>query len=78
MKIIYTQRVEEMLKFRNITKLLVNACVRKPDQILEAREGKKIYLKDLGNNYLKVVVAQEEKQTIVITTYWLAKKRLKE
>lgn len=77
MKIIYTKHAEEMLRFRNISKLLVEKCIRKPDRVLPAREGKKVYLKDFGNNYLKTIVAEDERYIIVVTVYWLAKKRLK-
>lgn len=77
MRSIFTKHAEEMLRFRNISKLLVEKCIRKPDRVLPAREGKKVYLKDFGNNYLKVVVAEEEKHIIIVTLYWLAKKRLK-
>lgn len=77
MKVIYTKHAEEMLKFRNITKSLVDKCVRKPDQVISTREGKKIYLKDFGNNYLKTIVAEEEKYIVIVTVYWLAKRRLK-
>lgn len=77
MKIIYTKHAEEMLKFRNIERSLVNECIDKPDQILPARDGKKIYLKDFGTNYLKVIVDEEENYIVVVTLYWLAKKRIK-
>ena len=77
MKIIYTIHAEEMLKFRNIAKSLVDKCIRNPDQIISAREGKKIYLKDFGNKYLKTIAAGEEKHMVIVTVYWLAKRRLK-
>ena len=78
MKILFTKHAEEMLKFRNIEKSLVNGCINKPNQISAAREGKKIYLKDFGINYLKTVIFMEENSIIVITAHWLAKKRVKE
>lgn len=76
-KIIYTKHAEDMLIFRKISKELVQECLKSPDETLSAREGKKIYLKDLGRNYLKLVVAQEKDYIIVITAHWLAKKRVK-
>ena len=75
MKIIYTKHAEEMLIFRQISKKIVQECVNNPDEILPAREGKKIYLKDFGKNYLKLVLAHQKDAFIVITTHWLAKKR---
>ena len=77
MKIIYTKHAEEMLIFRNIPRKLVQECVNNPDEILPAREGKKIYLKDFGKNYLKLVVVQEENILVIVTLHWLAKRRLK-
>ena len=77
MEIVYTKHASEMLALRKIRKTFVAKCVRKPDNILPAREGKKIYLKDFGTNYLKVVVAEEENSLVIITLHWLAKKRLK-
>ena len=41
------------------------------------KEGKKIYLKDFGKNYLKLVVSEELKDKVVITLHWLAKRRVK-
>lgn len=48
-----------------------------PDLILPGNNNKKIYLKDMGVNYLKVIVAKEKKDLTVITAYWFAKARLK-
>ncbi len=77
MDIIYTKHAKEMLVFRNIDKTLIKKCIENPDQILPAREGKHIYLRNFGKNYLKAVVAQEENVLIIITIHWLAKKRIK-
>lgn len=75
MKIVYTKHAEEMLVFRRINKNLVDKCLKYPDKILPAKLEKLTYLKDYGKNYLKAIVTKEKNQVIVITVYWLAKKR---
>lgn len=77
MKIIYTKHAEEMLAFRRLGKELVKKCVENPSKILPAKEGRKVYLKDLGKNFLKVVVSEEERTTVIITAYWIAKEQVK-
>lgn len=77
MAIKYTKHAEEMLILRGIKKELANETVDKPDEILSAKEGKKTYLKDLGKNYLMLVVSEEMDDKVVVTLHWLAKKRIK-
>lgn len=43
----------------------------------KTREDKKIYLKDFGNNYLKLIVSEEDEDRVIVTLYWLAKRRIK-
>ena len=66
-----------MLAFRKLKKEFVEKCVKNPDEILPAREGKKAYLKNFGKNYLKVIVSEEGKDIVIVTPYWLAKKRVR-
>ena len=77
MKIHYTQHAIESLKLRNIDKKLVDHCLQKPDISLPARKNKKAYLKDMGNNYLKVIAVEENDMLIVITAYRFEKDRVK-
>lgn len=77
MPIIYTKHAKEMLALRKIEKRLIEECVNNPDEILPAYEGKKIYLKDLGKNYLKLIISEESLDKVIVTLYWLAKKRIK-
>lgn len=78
MAIIYSQHAKEMLKQRQIKQTLVKQCVNDPDYIQLAREDKKIYLKDFGTNFLKLIVAEKDDNKIIITVYWIAKKRIKQ
>ncbi|OGD93081.1 hypothetical protein A2697_02115 [Candidatus Curtissbacteria bacterium RIFCSPHIGHO2_01_FULL_41_44] len=75
MAIIYTRHALEMLVLRKLKKELADKCAKNPDKILPAKEGKKMYLKNFGNNYLKLIISEEGKQLVVVTLYWLAKKR---
>ena len=75
MAIIYTKHAEEMLIFRKLKKVFLEKCVENPDEILPAREGKKTYLKNFGKNYLKLIVSEEGNDIIIVTLYWLAKRR---
>ena len=67
-----------MLAFRKLKKNLVKECVSNPDVILPTRGGKKIYLKDYGKNYLKLIVSEENGDRVIVTLYWLVKRRVKE
>jgi len=51
--------------------------MRNPDFIKLAAEGRKMYFKDMGKNYLKVIVVEEEKELIAVTAHWFAKSKLK-
>ncbi len=74
MQIIYTKHAREMMNIRNISQSLVEKCVENPEDILSAREGKDIYLKNFGKNFLRVIGVKEQGSIIVITAHWLAKK----
>ena len=76
MKVSFTKHVLEKLVERYIKRKLVESCVKNPDFIFPEKDGKKAYLKDMGKNYLKVIVAQEENEPVVVTAYWFAKHRL--
>lgn len=67
-----------MLRLRRIKQELAEKCVKNPDQVLPAQENKKIYLKDFGTNFLKLIVAEEADNKVIITAYWLAKNRVKQ
>ena len=69
MEIIFTKHAQEMLIFRNIPKDFVTQCIEIPDEILPARENKKIYLKNFGRNYLKVVVSKDNTHFVIITLH---------
>lgn len=78
MAIIYTKHAEEMLILRRIKKELASKCASNPDTILPAENDNKIYLKDFGKNYLKLVISEEGSNKIIITVHWLDKKRVKQ
>ena len=78
MAIIYTKHAKEMLLHRGIKQKLANDNANNPDKILPGNNDKKIYLKDFGKNFLKLVVAEEGENKIIITVHWLAKKRVRE
>lgn len=77
MAIKYTKHAEEMLVLRGIKKELANETADNPDEISPAKDGKKIYLRDLGKNYLMLVVSEEMDDKVVVTLHWLAKTRVK-
>ena len=77
MKIVYTRHAQEMMIMRGISSSLVEECVQNPDKTMLGRNGKVLYLKDLGKNYLKVIVKQEDSTFLVITFHWLEKRRVK-
>lgn len=64
-----------MLILRGIKKEMADETIANPDKTSSARDGKKIYLKDFGKNYLMLVVSEELDDEIVVTLHWLAKKR---
>lgn len=75
MAIKYTKHAEEMLVLRGIGQRLADSTVNNPDKTIPTRDGNKIYLKNLGKNYLMLVVAEERGDRIVVTVHWLDKKR---
>lgn len=78
MALIYSPHAKEMLKLRGIKQTLIKQCACSPDYILPTRENRKIYLKDLGTNFLKLILAEEGNDKIIITAYWIAKRRVKQ
>lgn len=77
MAIIYTRHAKEMIVHRRIKQELADQCANNPDLMLPTKEGLKIYLKDFGVNYLKLIVAEEGEDKIIITVHWLAKRRVR-
>jgi len=77
MTISYTKHAREMLAFRSISQSLVTECIKEPDQVLSAREGKYEYRKNFGKNDLVVIVSKEKDSMLVITLHWLAKTKRK-
>jgi len=74
--IIYTRHAEEQLKFRDIPKKRVQLTVDKPDFIEKSRENKKIYYKNFGENYLRVILIKEKDMFIIITAHWISPKKI--
>lgn len=66
-----------MLLVRDIKKELADDCANDPDHILPGDYDRKIYLKDFGVNYLKLVVSEESKDQVIITIHWVDKRRIK-
>lgn len=81
MAVIYTKHAKEMLLVRGIGKELTDQCADNPDHILSGDYGRKIYLKDFGINYLKLVVSEKDSEEstdkVIITVHWIAKRRIK-
>lgn len=78
MAIFYTKHAKEMLSHRGIKQELADECINTPDKTLPGNNNKKIYLKDFGKNFLKLVVSEERGNKVIITVHWLAKKRVRE
>lgn len=76
-RIVFTKHAEEMLSVRGIHKDMISSCLIHPTKIVDAKDGKRAYLKDLGVNYLKVIISDERDASVVVTLYWLAKHRVK-
>ena len=77
MKIILTKHVLKRLEERNIKGDWVKQCAKDPDFVLPVEDNKKAYLKDMGKNYLKVIIVEEGENLVILTAYWFAKTRLK-
>lgn len=67
-----------MLGVRGITKQMVASCLLQPTMRTEAKKDKHAFLKDFGPKYLKVIVADEKDNMVVVTLYWVAKRRVKQ
>lgn len=77
MAIIYTKHAEEMLVFRKIGRDKIESCIKSPDEVFAAKEGREAYLKNFGRNYLKIIVTKDGSNLVIITLHWLAKRRVK-
>ncbi len=78
MAIIYTKHAKEMLLHRNIKQTLADECANNPDRVKLGENDRKIYLKNFGKNFLKLIVSEEGKNKVIITAHWLDKKRVRE
>lgn len=78
MKVAYTKHAQEMMVFRNIKSSQIEICIKNPDYIISVREERKAYIKLLGKSYLKIIVFQEEMKIVIVTAYWIAKKRFRQ
>ena len=66
-----------MLAFRGIKREQVEATIKDPDDKSIGRDGKSVLYKNFGKKYLKVVIAREPGEVIIITNHWIARKRIK-
>ncbi len=66
------------MDFRNISKENIEKTIISPDTIMPALNNKRVFMKDLGNNYLKVIAVEEKSAIVIITVYWIEKKRVKQ
>lgn len=73
----YTKHALENLVKRRINISKVKKCLENPDIKSSGTQGKILYLKDFGKNFLKVVVSEEGRDQVVITEHWIDKKRVK-
>lgn len=76
-KIVLTKHVLKRLKERNIKGIWSRQCARHPDFIFPVGDNKKAYLKDMGKNYLKVIIVEEGENLVVLTAHWFAKIRFR-
>lgn len=77
MAITYTKHAKEILLHRDIKQEFADECAKNPDKTFSGDDEKKIYLKDFGKNFLKLVVLEEGGDKVIITVHWLAKRRAK-
>lgn len=77
-QIIFTKHAKSVCFLRQLPEKMLINTVRKPDMILPAKEGKHAYLKNFENNYLKIIISEENERLVIITAYWIAKERVKQ
>lgn len=73
----FTRHALLMLAQRKIGQNKVKLCLKAPDIIKPGASNRKIYFKEFAKNYLKVVVAKQDKDLTIITVHWIDKKRVK-
>ncbi len=66
----YFEHAENNLADRNIPKKLVQNAILNPDIVLEAKKGRKIAQKLVGNKLLRVIYNSHGKTYIVVTAYY--------
>jgi len=57
------------MRFRHITKSIVEEALTNPDKILVSKLNRRIALKRQRDRWIKVIF-EGEKEVIVITAYW--------
>ncbi len=75
-RIVFTKHAEEMLVVRHVDRDKIKLTLTQPSRRFKVREGKVAFLKDFGINYLKVIVSEEDGALVVVTLYWVAKRRI--
>jgi len=73
--IIFTEHAETKLKQRKISKDLVAETLNNPSTRSKGYANRIIFHKKFGGRYLSVVAKQEKGNTIIITSYWVARLR---
>lgn len=76
-RIVFTTHARHTCQIRGLSEKILISAVKKPDMIAPTKEGKMSYLKNLGKNYLKIIVSEEKNALVIITAYWIAKERAK-
>lgn len=72
----FTEHAKQMLIKRGISQNKVKQCLKAPNITKTSAADKKILFKDFGKNFLKVVIAEEGEDQVVITQHWIDKRRV--
>lgn len=78
MKIVLTKHAKEMLDIRRISHTWLRQAIQKPDTSEQGRESTVVLYRKFGDTYLKVIIRHQVNQILVITTYWISHRRMKE
>ena len=68
--IVYTDHAEERMAGRGIEKVWVEEAIKRPDEVIGVRYGRKQAIKKINDKEISFVYAKEGRNFIVITVFW--------
>ncbi|EQD32521.1 hypothetical protein B2A_13518 [mine drainage metagenome] len=70
MRFEYTHHVEEKIAERRLNKTVIEEVLLNPDKTTNAKFGRKITQRTIGNKVLRIIYEEKQDAYIIITAYY--------